>query len=364
MILGEILLLLAVGMSGNGMEIQNATQVNMVQEFREPDEDIHAQKITELLKEKMKEDYPSGKTLRDAHPKQHGCVRAEFIVEPQLPEDLRVGIFKDARSYPAWIRFSNGSNKVQPDTKKDARGIAIKLMGVDGEKLLEDEKDAQTQDFLLISNPVLPVGTAADFHKLIDAAVNGHLVRFFINPFDSHLRELMLAAKAVKHHTNPLDIRYWSTTPYLFGTRAVKYSVRPTSSNLNRMPENSSPNHLREVMQQQLTNDGASFDFMVQFQTDPEKMPIEDASILWDEKLSPFQKVATIKIQPQQFDSSAQMDFCENLSFTPWHSLPQHRPLGNINRVRKEIYRSLSTFRHERNGVPRKEPTGDEHFDR
>ena len=37
----------------------------------------------------------------------HGCVRAEFSVEPGLPEELRIGVFKAARMFPAWVRFSN-----------------------------------------------------------------------------------------------------------------------------------------------------------------------------------------------------------------------------------------------------------------
>jgi len=344
--------------------IHNVAPVEIAQEQLQPDEDVHVQKLIELLKGKMQKDYASGKMLRDAHPKQHGCIKAEFSVEPQLPNELRVGVFKVARSYPAWIRFSNASGDVQADTEKDVRGMAIKLMGVSGEKLLEDEKDAQTQDFILISNPVLPVGTAADFHKLVDASINGHMIRFFFNPFDAHLRELILFAKAAKQHTNPLDIRYWSTTPYLFGTRAVKYSVRPTSTNISKMPKNPSPDYLREIMQQQLVIEGASFDFMVQFQMDQTKMPIEDASIVWDETLAPFHKIATITIPPQKFDTEAQMDFGENLSFTPWHSLPDHRPLGNINRVRKEVYRNLSKFRHTHNDKPHKEPTGAESFNK
>ena len=56
------------------------------------------------------------------------------------------------------------------------------------------------------------------------------------------------------------------------------------------------------------------------------------------------------------------MAFCENLSFTPWHSLPQHRPLGAVNRVRRTVYESVSKKRHALNQTPRKEPTGDEAF--
>ena len=86
-------------------------------------------------------------------------------------------------------------------------------------------------------------------------------------------------------------------------------------------------------------------------------MPIEDPGALWSDKLSPFRKVATIRILTQEFDSVSQMAFGEDISFTPWHSLPDHRPLGGINRARKMVYRLISEFRHQRNNRPRKEPT-------
>ena len=47
---------------------------------------------------------------------------------------------------------------------------------------------------------------------------------------------------------------------------------------------------------------------------------------------------------------------CENLSFTPWHTLLEHRPIGGIQRARKEIYQTISKVRHELNQQPRKEP--------
>jgi len=322
-----------------------------------PDENKYIDNLIMLLKEKMEKDYPSGKTLRGAHPKHHGCVRARFIIEPDLPKNLRIGVFEKPRTYPALVRFSNGSSMVQPDSEKDARGIAIKIMGVDGKKLLEDEKHETTQDFLLISNPVLPAGDAEGFFKFADAAINGGLFWFFFNPFSPHLKELGIAIKTIDRHSNPLRIRYWSTTPYLFGPgRAVKYSVFPCGGVSGEIPENPLDDYLREVMQEDLRREEVCFEFMIQFQTNPEKMPVEDARIEWDETLSPFIKVATLKIGPQVFDTQEQMDYCENLSFTPWHSLPEHRPLGGINRARKEIYRELSIFRHERNSKKRREP--------
>ena len=92
-------------------------------------------------------------------------------------------------------------------------------------------------------------------------------------------------------------------------------------------------------------------------QTDADSMPIEDPGKLWPESVSPFRNVVTIRIPAQEFDSEARRTFDENLSYTPWHALPEHRPLGGVNRARKIVYRAIPTFRHEHNKVPRFEPT-------
>jgi hypothetical protein len=120
--------------------------------------------------------------------------------------------------------------------------------------------------------------------------------------------------------------------------------------------------YLRRALRERLATGDACFDFMVQFQADPRAMPIEDAAVAWDEAVSPFRKVATVRIPAQTFESPARMELCENLAFNPWHALPEHRPLGGINRVRRELYEELARFRHERNGVDDSEPTGDEAF--
>src|SRR5262245_63822435 len=113
--------------------------------------------------------------LRDAHPKQHGLVRAEFIVSPNLPEDLRVGIFAQTTNYPAWVRFSNMSDPPKPDIEPDSRGMAIKVMGVEGEKILDTEKNAQTQDFVLMSTDFFVTKGVAEFADLVQALEGGML---------------------------------------------------------------------------------------------------------------------------------------------------------------------------------------------
>ncbi len=112
-----------------------------------------------------------------------------------------------------------------------------------------------------------------------------------------------------------------------------------------------------------LAHGSSCFRFMVQPQLDAKTMPIEDATVLWDERRSPFVPVATITIPRQRFDSPAQVRFCENLSYTPWHALPAHRPAGNVNRIRRVVYDAISSLRHRLNGVVRSEPTGRESFE-
>ena len=129
------------------------------------------------------------------------------------------------------------------------------------------------------------------------------------------------------------------------------------------MPRIPSDNYLREAMIETLRREDVTFDFMVQLQQDPHRQPIEDGSIEWKESQTPFIPVAELRIPEQEFASLPQLDFADVLSFTPWHSLAEHRPLGGINRSRKALYREMSRLRQRMNGVAHHEPTGDERFD-
>ena len=335
----------------------------LAKEYPSPNEAELIEKLLAIRRKRVKQG-PAGSFVRESHPKHHGCVRAELIVEPDLPDDLRVGVFATATTYPAFIRFSNASSlqrngTFRADRKHDVRGMAIKLMGVEGEKLLADEKNETTQDFLLISTDALIANDLASFVKLLGEPSPLTLLWFFFNPFNPHLRELGIGLRSVKRHANPLDIEYFSVVPFLFGDRAVKFRARPVVDVPGKIPRRPAADFLREAMQQRLAGGEARFDFMVQVQTDPYQMPVEDPSIVWDERASPYRKVATIRIPSQRFDSPEQMAFCENLSFTPWHSLPEHRPLGGLNRARKVVYEALSKLRHQLNDVERQEPGAD-----
>lgn len=128
-----------------------------------PDEEITAKKIADIIEKSIRKEYSTGIALRDAHPKAHGCVRAEFKIAEALPKELAQGIFLPGKTYQAWIRFSNGSsNAQQADIKKDARGMAIKLLAVPGERLLNHD-EMSTQDFIMINHPVFFVNDPARY---------------------------------------------------------------------------------------------------------------------------------------------------------------------------------------------------------
>ena len=156
---------------------------------------------------------------------------------------------------------------------------------------------------------------------------------------------------------NPLEARYWSTTPYQLGDKAVKYSARPcTTPPEPSIPAMAPDSYLRDAMTASLRSGGSCFELLVQLQTDARAMPIEDATIDWSDARSPFVKVATIRIPTQEFNAPAQITACENLTYTPWHSLESQRPLGGINRARKVAYRAMTIARHFRNGATVSEP--------
>ncbi len=111
-----------------------------------------------------------------------------------------------------------------------------------------------------------------------------------------------------------------------------------------------------------LNEEDVEFEFMVQLQRDAHRQPIEDASIEWKESESPFIPVARIFMPKQKFDSQTQLAFADVLSINPWHCLPEHRPLGSINRNRKAMYYEMAKLRQQINRVKHYEPVGNEEF--
>lgn len=325
-------------------------------EYVNNDEDVIIEQMIAEMQAQVDRLYSDKKMLRQIHTKMHGCVMGAFSIDPNLPDNLKVGIFKGPKTYNCWVRFSNSQTKPQPDKKKDIRGIAIKLMGVKGDKILNHKRTEDTQDFLLMSSETFFSKNLGEFRKTLKSSTSKSKLKlplYFLNPV--HWGVLIRLMKSMIRCDNPLNIPYWSTQPYQYGSydKAVKYFLKPSPNNhiVNENVEEA--NYLRINLAQTLNNNNAKFDFFVQFQTDAEAMPIEDPTVAWT---SQFTKVATLTIFAQQFDSNEQLGFGENLSFNSWHSLPAHRPLGSFNRARKRVYEAMSNYRHDKNNLSLFEP--------
>jgi hypothetical protein len=171
----------------------------------------------------------------------------------------------------------------------------------------------------------------------------------------------------IKTQSSPFEAPYFSCVPYLLGEgQAMQYSVWPRRKRrtpIPRLPLRPPDDYLRDAMVATLAEEDVEFDIRLQRQTDPYLMPIENNAVLWPEKLSPRLTAATLRIPRQKFNSKAQMDFARVLSYNPWHSIPEHRPLGNQSRARRRMYATLSNLRQTVNGVSHYEPTGDEVFE-
>ena len=318
-------------------------------------------RIVHAMTSFLEEHYPPpAHAERAGNTKTYGLVRGELTVRSDVPEELRHGLFARAASYPAWVRFAGPGPLAPPDLHDNAvMSIGVKVMGVPGPKLLEDER--ATQDFTGISAPTFTTPDVVQNAILQEELGNGTPLFYFIRPGHTHLADLVMQGLYAKTAASPLQETYWSCVPYLLGEgRAMQYRFVPRPFPRLRVPWRPGPDYLRAAMVRTLAEHEVVLDLLVQLQTDPRLMPVEHAGVMWSERHSPPRPVASLRLPVQSFDTDAQRAFADRLSFNPWHAMPEHRPLGNQNRARRVIYTRLAAARQQMNHVTHVEPTGEE----
>jgi hypothetical protein len=331
-----------------------------------PGEEEFLDSIISSFQAQMRLLWKPGGFERGGNTKTHGIVRGEFVVHDDLPAELRHGIYAEPRTYRAWVRFSGPGPYITPDIDDVGfMSISIKLMGVPGPKLMDEEKF--TQDMFGVSPPTFVTpDTKANAQLQIESLKNAQIY-YFLNFHRPHILDLIMQGLWIKTQSSPFEAPYFSCVPYLLGEgQAMQYSLWPQSkkrTRIPRLPLRPPDDYLRDAMVASLAAGDVTFDVRVQRQTDAHLMPIENAAVLWPERLSPRVSVATLRLPRQTFSSPAQMEFAKRLSYNPWHCIPQHRPLGNQGRARRRMYWELSKLRHTMNAVPHYEPTGDEVFE-
>ncbi len=330
------------------------------------DEEVRFGRLAEQLREVQRRESRRGQAGRALHRKGHVGVEASFEVLDDLPAPARQGLFAKPGRYRAYVRFSNGASAHQADTRGDVRGLAIKLLGVAGTKVIPALQAAQTQDFLLIQSATAPFRGPDEFVAFVRAAARPATavpkLLFGVGP-----RRLFAVGNALRRSLSvPVPslatIPFHSALPVRWGDYAGKYRATPVDA----APATPKSGHhrgrdrLASELGDRLTAGALRWDFAVQLYRDPTSTPIEDSSVPWSDDAAPPIVVARLVIEQQDVASErgrAIAGFVEKLSFDPWHALVEHRPLGAMMRARNHAYRLSTTER-----AAAAEPDGSERF--
>ncbi len=314
---------------------------------------------------------------RDAHAKSHGILVGHIEIYDNLPAHLAQGVFAKPKTYPIVIRLSSAFGHIKDDRIPSAYGMAIKVIGVEGEKILPEHQQDITQDFLLVNFPVIPFGHVHAYWKTQNIAEKYDDSPEMIKQIGDSLAKPISSVAGLLAHVAPtvsplkkigvppthiLGETFYSMAAIRYGDYIAKICAAPLSAEVRELTKKSiditdRPSGIRDLVVDFFSRSGAEYELRAQLCTHPDEMPIEDASIEWDEDKSPYQPIGKIVIPPQDAYSPARRVYADDvLSFNPWHCLVAHQPLGSINRVRMPAYARSSKFRHAMNVQPRVEP--------
>ena len=316
-----------------------------------------------------------GHAIRSVHAKAHGILQGELEVDADLPDTLAQGLFATPGRYPVVMRFSTIPGDILDDSVSVPRGLAVKIIGVKGERLEGSEGDV-TQDFLLINGPAFGAPNPKKFLQVLRVlAITTDRFEWFKKLLSALMRPLQRLIVAVtgrpngtvanlggQPETDILGETFYSQAPLRFGDYIAKISVGPISPGLTALvgapvDVSSDPDGLRAAIVRFFRENDGVWEVRAQLCTHLEKMPIEDAAVVWPEKLSPYRRVALITVKPQVAWSETRASAVDDgMSFAPWHGLAAHRPLGGIMRARKAAYEMARMFRAERNSRVIQEP--------
>lgn len=323
-----------------------------------PDEAERFERLAVELRDTPKR--APGEKLRALHAKGVAGVRAELTVRDDVPAPARVGIFAQPGTYRTYVRFSNGAAVPQPDSKPDVRGLAVKVLGVPGTKIIPGLEAATTQDFLSIRDQYAPFQSPDEFVWVARAAQNPltFLPRalFHLGPARAlHLIKELKTKLSVPYPSAAVST-FHSALAIRFGDHAVRFSFAAEESAAPGAPTGTSATYVHDDLRERLLRGAIHYQFRVQFYVGEEQTPIENTGVEWKASDSPFVSIARLTIPQQDLDSEAGRrlaDYVESLSFDPWHAPVEFRPLGALMRARNAAYRVSG----KRRGA-QPEPTG------
>lgn len=346
-----------------------------------PDEQQTINAINKAMDYILKTTYKDyGFPVRSVHAKSHAILTGTFTVHDHLPPHLAQGIFQTPQQYCAIMRFSTNPGDILDDKVSTPRGCAIKIFDVEGERLPDSQ--GQVQDFIMVNGPVfksptlrhflrglIPTAATTDKAEGLKIALSTVLQTVEEGLEKVGVQSVALAGLGGQPPTSVIGENFFSQVPTLYGPYIAKYRLIPVSSALlakknQKVDLEGKPNGLRDDNIDFFQTHGGMWHFQVQLCVDIEKMPVEDPTVEWDESLSPFVTVATLQVQPQvAWDEARSQRVDDHMSFSPWHGIAAHRPVGAIMRARKSAYANSADFRSTHNAEPIQQPRCPFHFD-
>jgi len=321
------------------------------------DEATRFESYASLFVQKQREAAKNGAATRALHAKQNVGLEGELEIASDVPAEANHGLFARPGRYRALVRFSNGAPARQSDRAPDVRGIAVKLFGVDGTKIIPGMEDATTQDLLAIRTSALPLRNAQEFMALVRVARPQALLPIRLMAALGVRRGIAIIRAALgglRAPQRPLAATsYYSAVPIMLGPHAIQFAfiARDTAEPVKL----ATPDALGAGLADTVRTTAVTYDMKIRFFSDAATTPIEDASVEWS---SPWVTVGTLTL-PVQDPSSPRgkrvNDLIEQLSFDPWHARADMRPLGNIMRARNVAYRA-STQERKAAAEPRDYP--------
>ncbi|TCQ01226.1 hypothetical protein C8J46_101585 [Sphingomonas sp. PP-F2F-A104-K0414] len=326
----------------------------------------------DIILERTAEDY--GHAVRSVHAKSHGLLEGELTVDANLPAELAQGLFATPGVHKVLIRLSTNAGDILPDVISLPRGLAMKVFDVEGERLPGAEGSAQ--DFVMVNGPVFQAKTAEKFlgnlkllarttdrmegtKTVASAVLRGvrHALEAVGGELPSGLNSLGGAP-----NSEPLGDTYYSATAFRYGDYIAKFSLAPVAPEMTALTGkeidvDGRENAIREEVRAEVRGMDLEWEFRVQLCRDLDAQPVEDATVRWDEQDAPFLRVGMVRAAAQDSWSDDHVRrINEESRFSVWTGIAAHRPLGNINRVRKDTYRHSADFRARTNGCPYHEP--------
>ena len=358
------------------MAVNNYVAYGPEVEQKQENEEEDIQYIVDYMTQRNTEVFDKHRhAVRDAHAKSHGFLKGILTIPENLPDHLAQGIFAHPGYYDVMVRLSAAPGDLRSDKTPVPHGFALKILNVLGERLLpEDSSEGKNQDFLMVNMPVLVFGTVRKYMQMLpfmteaerapELVMRGlrgvmrgvdHLVSRAGFPASATIKGLARS----QHHI--LGETYHSMAALRYGNYIAKISVAPESESVKQLTgipmQIQEDSGIRDLVQDFFKRNTADYVIRAQLCTNLDRMPIEDAAVLWDEDESPHQVIGTLHFPKQQTFSPARRVYSDDvLSFNPWHGVKEHQPLGSIMRVRMQVYERSCCFRHYMNTQPRTEP--------